>query len=154
MWPFNNKKKEGFLVSDLTVKWGQSAVGLEHDLSKLVAVANLQSFIGFVKICQPASSKRNSQCVVHRCSAGSRICLGIISATETSTALYSLTSALLQRQFCCAFAGKLVDGPTVLTCFANQVASNLPKFQRGEGCRTQAWQNGDQGGVSLRLVKF
>lgn len=89
------EQKKGFLVSDLKVKREQNAVGLEHDLSRLVAVANLQSCVDFVKICQPVSAKRDSQSVVHRCSAGSRICIGTISMTvqkgETITALHSQT---------------------------------------------------------------
>lgn len=122
-----------------------------------MAIANLQRCADFVKICQPASAKRNSQSVVHRSSAGSRICLGIISVTvqkgETGTALYSLIfSPATKRVLLCL--RRTVDGPTALACFASKLASKLPKVQRAAGCRTQAWQNRGQEGVDLRLVKF
>lgn len=66
-----------------------------------MAVANLQSCVDFVKICQSASAKRNSQSVVHRCSAGSRICLRTVPMTvqkgETVTTLYFLTFSLATK---------------------------------------------------------
>lgn len=106
-----------------------------------MAVANLQSCADFVKICQPASAKRNSQSVVHRCSAGSRICVGIVSVTvRKGETLYSLTfSPATKRVLLCL--RRIVDGPTDLTCFAFKVTGKLPKVQSAAGCRTQAWQN-------------
>lgn len=71
-----------------------------------MAVANLQSCVDFVKICQPASAKRNSQSVVHRRSTDSRLCLGTVPSTvqkgEMVTALYSLTfSPVTKRVLLC-----------------------------------------------------
>lgn len=49
----------------LRVKWGQKAVGLDHDLSGPVAVVNLQSWADLVKTDQAVPAKRNSRSVVH-----------------------------------------------------------------------------------------
>lgn len=81
----------------LRVKWGQKAVGLDHDLSGPVAVVNLQSWADLVKTDQAVPAKRSRQSVVHSASCWkqkmSQHYIRYCTKRETGAAIYSLTSS-------------------------------------------------------------
>lgn len=125
----------------LRVKWGQKAVGLDHNLSRPMAVVNLQSWADLVKTDQAVPAKRNRRSVVHSVSCWkqktSQHYIRYCTKRETGAAIYSLTSSPATKKvlLLCLWK-KLVGARTIQTCFAPQAASKVPKIQREAGCRT------------------